>query len=149
MKKLIVILSIAFGLIQTSKAQGNLQFNKIVTIDFRRVLNNFADGADTILSVPSNKIWKIESVSSSMFADSTNISIKGAANYIATSVFLNNNLLIGSAGTSQHYAMPNFPIYLESSKTFTLGVRPSANASVSFPASFGCFVSIVEFNIVP
>ena len=111
MKKLLVFcfLFSALGL----KAQGNLQFNQVLSLD--------ANSAGNPVTVPSGKVWKIESVAFS--SNNAYFQIRwGGVNY-----FVLNN--------STPYA--NLPYWLPS------------NESISLVANVNAKVSIIEFNVVP
>ena len=67
MKKLFCLKLFCLILI-CSYGQGNLQFNQVINIQFtKRLPYNTGGGADTLITVPAGKIWKIESAGSSFF----------------------------------------------------------------------------------
>ena len=111
MKKILFILAITFS--SLSFAQGNLQFNQVLVLD--------ATPAGNLVTVPADKVWKIESVALSN--NNAYFQIQwGGLNY-----FVLNN--------SSPYA--NLPFLLPS------------NESISLVANVNSKVSIIEFNVVP
>ncbi|MDG1428407.1 MAG: hypothetical protein P8H56_09350 [Crocinitomicaceae bacterium] len=111
MKKILFILAITFS--SLSFAQGNLQFNQVLVLD--------ATPAGNLVTVPADKVWKIESVALSN--NNAYFQIQwGGLNY-----FVLNN--------SSPYA--NLPFWLPS------------NESISLVANVNSKVSIIEFNVVP
>jgi len=103
-------------------AQGNLQFNQVILYDI------VASGTQNI-TVPANKVWKIESVSHGYIAGSSAMSLRNsAAQPIA--------FFSGSTGTSY---TANYPFWMPS------------NFSGSFANQTGyrATISIIEFNVVP
>ncbi len=140
MKKIFILLSIciaSFGV----KAQGNLQFNQIVTQN-----GTLSCGQTSpTFTVPNGKVWKIESFSPT-YCTMTDIGP------IGTSININGLPILNAA---------NF--YNNSSIEFAKPIWLKANDSVSFtfhnyPASssngpcygewYNFFISIMEFNIV-
>lgn len=111
MKKILLILGIIFA--GYSFGQGNLQFNQVLILD--------ATPAGNAITVPADKVWKIESVALS----SNNAYFQ--INWGGTSYFVLNN--------SSPYA--NLPFWLPS------------NESVSLIGNVNAKVSIIEFNVVP
>ena len=103
----------SLGFVSCASAQSNLQFNQVLIVD--------ATSLGTPVTVPTGKVWKIESVALS--ANSAYFQINwGGINY-----FVLNN--------SGSYA--NLPFWLPS------------GASVSFVGSVNGKVSVIEFNVVP
>ncbi|MDP4867136.1 MAG: hypothetical protein NWQ47_08305 [Crocinitomicaceae bacterium] len=105
-------------------SQGNLQFNQVVS--GAGILGN--NGVSTILTVPADKVWKIESVNG--WADSGS----------RTGLTINNvSTLISSA---------TFPIWLKAGDTFRLTVFTNPGTGYAYgPLNY--YYSIIEFNIVP
>jgi hypothetical protein len=113
MKKIFTILFVCFAL--QSFAQGNLQFNQVKTF------TGNASGYIVLDTVPSGKVWKIESVA--MVSNNSYFQIQwGGSNYFVIN-------------TSSGYS--NLPFWLPS------------NTTVTFIASSATKVSIIEFNVVP
>jgi hypothetical protein len=106
-------------------AQGNLQFNQVISGNY----NLGSWGANGLLSpvlvVPTNKVWKVEFVGSSSGGTSCSYSLNGQL-----IPFLSNNQSIA-----------NNNIWLKAGDSFALYSNISTNCSV--------FYSIIEFNIIP
>ena len=110
--KNLILTAICFISLQLS-AQGNLQFNQVLILD--------ATPAGNPVTVPADKVWKIESVALS--SNNSYFQIQwGGVNY-----FVLNN--------TTPYA--NLPYWLPSGE------------SVSLVANVNAKVSIIEFNVVP
>lgn len=104
MKKLILII-ICFVSLQLS-AQGNLQFNQVLSLD--------ANSAGNPVTVPAGKVWKIESVAFS--SNNAYFQIKwGGVNY-----FVLNN--------TTPYA--NLPYWLPSNESVSLVANVNAKVSI-------------------
>jgi len=132
MKKIIIITVLLFA-VNTIKAQGNLQFNEVKNIDITGVLP-LGYELNTIgsITVPSGKVWKIESVFS--FENTPPISV---------------NALSGSSGTStligNHKASNNgSPIWL-SPGNYLIKCVTGGGLNVSVLTS----ISALEFNVTP
>ena len=125
MKKLSLILSfllISIGL----RAQGNLQFNRIIT-DQKTFNPSF--GYTDLLTVPSGKVWKIESMSTG--------SIGGGERIFE----LNGVLTPVPEGFS--------PIWLKAGDTARILFRGSSQYIPDYPWFFSAYISIIEYNIIP
>ena len=139
MKKSFPIL--LFFITLVANAQGNLQFNQVINykIPSQTVSNQNNIGTfQTTVSVPTNKVWKIESASYN-------------SSYITDwSLRIDNYLLIPQAyGTWNGYwtniPVIHFPIWLPSG-TYPVNATTAGNSSNTFQ---GASVSIIEFNVVP
>ncbi len=117
MKKYLATISLFFFLVLCSEAQGNLQFNQVLNYEFTLNGNTF--------TVPAGKVWKLE-----------NVMITTTNNY-ACLVYNGNTYLMRQHNTSSS-AWDNFPFWIGSNKTFTLGGGCASG-----------LISIIEFNIVP
>ncbi len=121
MKKILFSLFALLLFTAGAKAQGNLQFNQIIVFDM-------ASGATQAISVPANKVWKIESTgtgaSSNPSIDLRNSSAAAIAHF---------GSMTGAAATA------NYPFWLPSGFT---GSFQNLNAQRSS-------ISIIEFNVVP
>lgn len=105
-------------------SQGNLQFDQVISGS--GTLGN--NGASTTLTVPADKVWKIESVNG--WADSGSrpgLTINGVSTLISTATF---------------------PIWLKAGDNFRLTVlsNPSSGNALG-PLNY--YYSIIEFNIIP
>jgi hypothetical protein len=172
MKKIIIVLLMAFGLVQTTKAQGNLQFNKVINIEFTKKLTArvvgyvnsqnvlFYNNPDTTVTVPAGKIWKIEAIRLGTSQDSTSYNPAklvsyGQLNCVATldGTMLSTtsaNWYAGSAASSVAADVTGQNLFL-APDTYKLGLILSANAGGGL--AIGCtgraFFSIIEYNVVP
>lgn len=134
MKKSILIL--LFFITLDARAQGNLQFNRVVNFSVSQTV-----GADTLITfqtfqVPAGKVWKIENV---------NVGQKRLSGYpeaceYCTATF---NEIIAFMRQNQ-VTDAIFPIWLsEGSYNFKIGSYPSPSRLIS--ASY----SAIEFNVIP
>ena len=103
--KSLVLIAICFVSLQLS-AQGNLQFNQVLSLD--------ANSAGNPVSVPAGKVWKIESVAFS--SNNAYFQIQwGGVNY-----FVLNN--------TTPYA--NLPFWLPSNESVSLVANVNAKVSI-------------------
>ena len=113
------------------KAQGNLQFNQVVTV------------STTTMTVPAGKVWKIESYSESEVTFNSNY-FSGCVNvnYHRPLVINNNNyyffgnMATASSGANYISTGNKLPIWLKSGDQ----IRTVCSSD---------FASVIEFNIVP
>lgn len=143
-----IVLSFFFALLaclcsQKSFAQGNLQFNQVINyvIPSQTVLNSGSNAASISgnLTVPANKVWKIESAS-----------YKGKGNP-AWTLTLDNYMLFTytqTSGGGQNLYWPTpYPIWLPAG---TYNWQSTYYVNGNFFVTFeGASISIIEFNIVP
>ena len=120
----ILLLSFFLVLCSLLYSQGNLQFNQVLTGSATLGTN----GVSAILTVPTGKVWKIESVNG--WADcGSRLGI--TINTIPT--------LVSNA---------KFPIWLKSGDTFRMTVQTNAGTGIACgPMNY--YYSIIEFNIIP
>ena len=112
-------------------AQGNLQFNQVVTV------------STTTMTVPAGKVWKIESYSESEVTFNSNYS-SGCinVNYHRPLVINNNNyyffgnMATASSGANYITTGNKLPIWLKSGDQ----IRTVCSSD---------FASAIEFNIIP
>jgi hypothetical protein len=116
MKKTLLLLSILF-IALGAKAQGNLQFNQVITGGAS--LAPLA--TSSTLTVPINKVWKIEAINGSY----TNGLLKINTIEVTTTVC-------------------NFPFWLKAGDTFSF-----RNSGCSTCGTQNFHYSIIEFNIIP
>jgi hypothetical protein len=135
MNKLIVI-SILILPFTTLFAQGNLQFNQVKNVEVigSTSSNNYTTTIGSI-TVPSGKVWKIESVSSI-----ENSSPMGFGSYQWNIVTLIGNHL---ATSSQSSTLLHFPIWISPGNYLVKCVGSSS------PLNILTSISAIEFNIVP
>lgn len=132
MTRKILLFSLLLLCCYASKAQNNLQFNRVVILRADSISNCSSGCADTILyrsfTVPVNKVLKIESINF----------VPG--NYV---LFLDNTPF---SRTST--GIPNsFPIWLPPG-TYSLyfGTYNTANSS---SGNYAYLLSALEFNVIP
>lgn len=131
MKKLILI-AICFISLQLS-AQGNLQFNQVLTLSYTGSIPSQSTSSLGTLTVPAGKVWKIESGS--------RVSIVGNFfNKVSNARFmLDDFTVIGNSGDPVSY-----PIWLNEG-TYNI----YHTQSISGTNSYKWGLSIIEFNVVP
>jgi hypothetical protein len=137
MKKLYTILFICFAL--QSFAQGNLQFNQVLT--YTGTINSI-QSVGTTYTVPINKVWKIKNLTEiSNYVANNSI---GLALYRGLMVNINN----------KWFPFPNNfkEMFLKAGDTIKMGYYDQyiQSSQITDPnSSINYLMSIVEFNIVP
>ena len=119
----------AFFILGSFNAQGNLQFNQVVTLTGTLTTSPVVVG-----TVPAGKVWKIEHNASERNGYAANISF--VCNNVASYAYF------GSTGNPPTQGHVKGPIWLKSGDYIQL-----INSSVSYPSHY--FFSIVEFNVIP
>jgi hypothetical protein len=135
MKKILTIAILLFSM--ASYAQGNLQFNQVLTYNGTLTPSQFVS---TTYTVPTGKIWKIKYVNKLPYATVTTYNgIQPQYNGFALNI--NSKWLFGESFTE---------IFLKSNDTLKLGwTTQSSTQGYNAPfANFDYVISIVEFNIV-
>ncbi len=123
MKKILtLVLVLLFTTSLSSFAQGNLQFNQVISASF----NLGPNANSTTLTVPAGKVWKIESMGCNYFTPQT---MSYVINGIPFSLIPGQQKDAGSI------------IWLKAGDTFNF------RNPISGPIGF--YYSILEFNIVP
>ena len=102
-----------------SDAQGNLQFNQVINLEFV--------SGGTTATVPAGKVWKIESCMLNTVSNTY-------AYMLYNGVYYN----MRQQQSSAHNV--NFPFWLAPGTTVTFGGNGGGS---------GGLVSIIEFNIIP
>ncbi len=117
----IFILFILLLSIETSFAQGNLQFNQVITYNIGGIANNY-DNVN--FTVPVGKVWKIES----------------AINWTGNPLMLypNGVMSYGITLASSSKTVSDFPIWLNAGYNGLFSIYQNR-----------ALISIIEFNIVP
>ena len=140
MKKSILIL--IFFITLGAMAQGNLQFNQVInyTIPAQTVSTQSNTGTiQTTVTVPTNKVWKIEAASYNAYGSDWSLRID---NYL---LIPQNFSAFNGYYTNIPIPVIHFPIWLPSG-TYT--VNAIANGATSYFINFqGASISILEFNI--
>jgi hypothetical protein len=137
MKKIITIAILLFSM--ASFAQGNLQFNQVLT--YTGSLNNTQQISSTY-TVPVGKIWKIKFVSKLEYSVASSNNTQNL--YAGFALNINNKWLFGDNFTE---------IFLKSGDSVKLGWTNQSNNTTYTPynvphGNFDFIISIVEFNIV-
>ncbi len=141
MKKHIVLLFLSLFTCSKWFAQGNLQFNKVVTYTMSgsfSASSNIYTLQTINITVPTNKVLKIESAQSRASTASDLLS-----NVLSSAITLNNVIIVS---TETSYVIGNFPIWLnEGNYTIQLLVQ---NGTTAAGNGYG-LISAIEFNIIP
>ena len=106
---------------QKSFAQGNLQFNRVISAS----LSLNASQSSTLITVPAGKVWKIESILATYTNSEHTYEING------------NSFKIW-----EQYVI-NYGMWLKAGDTFRVVNGPNGANATKY------FYSIIEFNIVP
>ena len=126
-----VLFVFAFTVVGLFHAQGNLQFNQIVTV------------GTTSLTVPAGKVWKVESYSESEVTFNSNYS-SGCVNtnYHRPLVINNNNYyFFGNMATASSGAN-----YVTTGNKLPIWLKPGDQIRTVCSSDFA---SVIEFNVVP
>ena len=129
----------------TSFAQGNLQFNQVITQNY----SISGQGANTLynsntsLTVPTGKVWKIESII--YYGNSQSDTY--APNCI---LMINGSKVLFEKGTSYRndsgITLNQQPIWLKAGDQIGFSMR---NTCANCSQSVDGLISIIEFNIIP
>lgn len=149
MKRIISIAAALFFICFLSKntsAQGNLQFNQVKFYELsvtQTVSGPYAENQQSI-TVPSGKVWKIESAFAGYYIASNNSTglFGGGRLFLDNRPIFDDYLGSGAAAVTS----PIMPIWLPAG-TYTLALK-SPTSSSSTTQYLGS-VSIIEFNVVP
>ena len=136
MKKLILI-AMCFISLQLS-AQGNLQFNQVINLDYTSAISGISKVNLGSVTVPAGKTWKIESGTLYRDSGTSNIGEAVAANLAF------NNILVCDNKTNNNPNGTNYPIWL-SAGTYQVVMSQNVSSNLTYVFS----ISIIEFNIVP
>ena len=144
MKKLFQLIAFLLLIQTVSKAQGDLQFNQVLTyqgnVAYNVGPNSNAYGEGSQWTVPSNKVWKIENKSRTPNG-LLRFSING---------YLQSDLYERSAYPYYNsVAVDNSPIWLKANDVIKFIVSGSSGNGWGFTGSESYFISIIEYNIVP
>ena len=136
MKKILsLVVALLFTTSLSSFAQGNLQFNQVKRIKVTASVSFGSTNPITTITVPSNKVWKIESAC--LTDPSSGQPIGGYSNLSV------DNQIICSTNTNTITYCPQL-IWLPSG-TYNLFVCNGTGSTVSCLA----VLNAIEFNIVP
>lgn len=126
---------ISIALFSLFKAQGNLQFNQVVT--FTGTGSGSFSYSSPTWTVPAGKVWKVESASPNV----ANAPVTRAININAGSSWGSFALMTASQETT----ISPFPIWLKAGDQ----VQLQAAGNCCSTTSFSYAISILEFNVVP
>jgi hypothetical protein len=125
MKKILTLfIAILITSSLSSFAQGNLQFNRVIS----ESINLNPSQSSTLITVPAGKVWKIEAVEAS---HSGSASCKYEIN--------GQQFLISNGYPTQI----NHGLWLKAGDTFRVSNGPTGGNNIPY------YYSILEFNIVP
>lgn len=129
MRNLLFVL--AFTVVGLFHAQGNLQFNQIITV------------GTTSLTVPAGKVWKVESYTESEVTFNSNYSSGCVnSNYHRPLVINNNNYyFFGNMATASSGAN-----YITTGNKLPIWLKPGDQIRTVCSSDFA---SVIEFNVVP
>ncbi len=142
MKKLFYILILVLGNSINAIGQGNLQFNRVITIaDSSFSYTSASWSSHTLGTVPVGKVWKIESYN--LYVPSSSGSYSGCPNSLCLGI---NNVNLHLGNITGGGGSISSTIWLKANDI----LQEFANA----PGGCGtitaiAFFSIIEFNIVP
>ena len=132
MKHLFTFLLVAIS--ASCFAQGNLQFNQVLSFNYSTSLGQFASSNVDTLNVPEGKVWKITSASS--------VRVNGSP--MSCAIKVDNHVLSKNRGSGDISLQT--PYWLKSGPhTITLS---SLSSNVIFSTFHGS-ISIIEFNVLP
>lgn len=124
------LLFFTFLLISLSfTAQGNLQFNQVVTLTGTTIIDPF-----TLATVPAGKVWKIEHSSAARGGSPANVS------YVCNNV--SSPISLPQTNWATYKLQVDGPIWLKAGDSIKF-----TNSSANYATDY--FFSIIEFNIVP
>lgn len=138
MKK-IAVLSLFLLFAVGMNAQGNLQFNQVkyIPLTVTQSGTSLYTDATTVITVPANKVWKIESITSCVY----NPSINSLSFSVGGRVVIDNRLVF-DANTNP---VPIFPYWLPAG---TYNIVHKSHSLTNGTTYYGA-VSAIEFNVVP
>ncbi len=121
------------------QAQGNLQFNRVVNLKYSVACNNSSNTTVGNITVPTDKVWKIESASIS--------ALSGWYRSIdLLNLYLDGHMLVQGGGnlSTSSPTYSSCPVWL-SSGTYPVIVANYTGSSYTTVSS----LSIIEFNVIP
>ena len=98
--RIFILLAACFFVFE-SKAQGDLQFNQVLNVEF-------TSSVSTTLTVPNGKVWKLENL------------VMSSLNNYACFTYNGSTYYLRQHNTSSS-AWDNFPFWIGSGKTVTFG----------------------------
>ena len=163
MKYLITIITLILTNQEKSFSQGNLQFNKVINLEYDKA--TLINGVYTIgtLNVPTDKVWKVESAGLSRLSQpGTRLMLNNFTldvnESVPTSTYVINNCAFDPPSTAAvstrwgyqqngivNFTKSNFPIWLSTGAYILKLQGTSSGQTIDEKSS----LSIIEFNIVP
>jgi len=134
--KRIIVCSVFLAVVVMAKAQGNLQFNQVIRLSYSgTVVTSTTPVTAGTITVPANKVWKIESGSA----------LDSKLTTVAFSLTVDGQLVYN--GHSPASSMPFYatqPIWLGAG-TYNVSVALVSGSNIAFVAR----ISALEFNVTP
>ena len=146
MKKLILIsfLFISIGIY----SQGNLQFNRVINLEYTQNLNGNAETLLESITLEENKVWKVVSASiTEGDFQRGGIPLYRTSNDVG--LFINKTKIYaawGSLATTISNQSVRMPIWISSGSGTKNILAYMVNANIN---PYTISISIIEFNVVP
>lgn len=144
MKKIFQLIAFLLLIQTVSKAQGDLQFNQVLTYQGNVAYSTAPWGGASVegpqWTVPSNKVWKIENKTRTPNGW-LRFSING---YLQSDLYERAQTNVGYS-----VAIDNSPIWLKANDVIKFIVSGSCPNGYGCSGSESYFISIIEYNIVP
>ena len=146
MKTLFFIFSFFFAF--TLSAQGNLQFNQVLSPSISTSSTLFANTSQQLtVTIPTGKVWKIESASFVLLSGNEIYSLTMGGQQTTTNpYFFMDDHILGTYVNNFGLVDPTFPIWLQSG---THILRICNNSGNNWPNNLRGTIRVIEFNIVP
>ena len=128
----------ALSLSSLSFAQGNLQFNQVVNLEYPATVTGNTMATIGTITVPANKVWKIEHANITRDA--------GAYFYsknIYASLYLNNIRVVSEKHSNMQFADP-LPLWLSEGTYSVILSNETSSVFLYIPT-----ISAIEFNVIP
>ncbi len=120
-------------------AQGNLQFNQVKYFQLllTQLSSSAFDQTTQVVTVPANKVWKIEAASATYYSPTSGSAVFGGK------ICIDGHVLFDYANTPGGFN--TLPFWLPAG-TYTLALKSNTTSSTYY---FNGAVSVIEFNVVP
>jgi hypothetical protein len=146
MKKISTLISIILFSFSLVSAQGNLQFNQVLTYGGNLSANGYnqqLDESSPTWIVPQDKVWKIEHKTRTAKV----MPLRFLVNNTPVWDMYEKTIWLGSSA-SNSMVVDNSPIWLKSGDIlkFNCNIWAGTNSS-GFDEDY--FISIIEYNIIP
>ena len=128
-------------------SQGNLQFNRVFTYN---LTGSFSVSAIVIvqtvsITVPPNKVWKIESASDRVQGSQSYFNGSGGT---SSAIVMDNNILHLSRSSPYSDDQTNLPLWLAEGTHSLQLIADNLGTSCTGCIAYG-MISGIEFNIIP